>query len=163
MSKSIHRVIHWSAAVFLIWTLGSFLWISMSFHYGSYVLIYVMFGWFVGLVYGWVISRWHLGNLSKHGEHRIQVKTVLATVIVAVVVLILIYPILTSMALSAGLVLYGGWDFLSSLLAAAYAAQVILYSHWERKHGRIIVTYSLTSNRLIAYPETDKAHDIDGH
>jgi hypothetical protein len=168
MSKPIHRIIHWSATFFLIWILLSVLWIGMSLHYGSYVLVYAMFGWLVGLVLGGVESRWRLGILTKNGEHRIQRKTLacsLAIVIVIVVVyVILIYPIFTSIVLSAQILINNEIsEFGTSFLAALYAAQIILFSHWEKKHGRLIVTDSLNSTKIYAYPETDKARDIDGH
>jgi hypothetical protein len=167
MSKPIHRIIHWSVTFFIIWILLSMLWISMGFHYGSYVLGCAMFGLFVGIVHGGVVSRWRLRFLSKNGEHRIQRRTLACWLAIVIIIVglwvILVYPTITTMMLSEQLLLnIEFWEFTTSFLAAIYAVQIILFSHWEKKYGRIIVSDGLNSTRIYAYPRLEKNTAMTG-
>jgi hypothetical protein len=54
-------------------------------------------------------------------------------------------------------------DILYPAVAALYAAQSILFYHWERTHGKIIVSGGYWSTRLYVFPRTEKMADNDAN
>lgn len=136
----------------------------MGFHYGPSVLVFAIFGWFVGLIFGGADAHRCLGILSKNGEYRLNRKTLAGGLIIIIIIVIIYtitaYPIITSMTVDAQILLNNEtWDFTSSFIAAIYAAQTILFGRWEGKHGRMIVSDRLWFSRMYVFPEARSALD----
>jgi hypothetical protein len=136
------------------------MWVLVSFHYGSYVFVFAILGWAFGFALGSELSRWQLRVLSKNGEYKIGLKATGFLLIATIVALFVFCAFVSPAVLGAQLLLiYELVDFTSSSVAPIYAAQMILFSRWEKKHGRIIAKDGSWSTRMYVFPQSDKTPD----
>jgi Trk-type K+ transport system membrane component len=133
-------------------------------HYVSYVFVFVIFGGAIGFAYGGGFSRWRLKILSKNGEYKPKLIGIVLLLIVVILILFASNVVTGLMTPDAGLRLdYELADIAYPAVAALYAAQSILFYHWERIHGKIIVSDGFWSTKLYVFPQIDKMVDIDAN
>jgi hypothetical protein len=153
-----------SAAVFILFTLSSCLYLLDSLQYGSYILIFAILGWAFGLILGGGLTQWRLSILSKKGEYKPKGKTIFSGLIIVIVVIFVAVYFVPSMVLNGQLLLlWGIVDLLFSCAAAICAAETVLSYRWQRKHGKILASDGLWSTKICAFPRADKARDVDEH
>ena len=145
------RAVFVDGVTFLLWAFICFIYLGI---YGFNILL-SSGGVVFGLVYGVVLALRHIKNIEKNGEFRITRK-ILAFMLLAIIIIVptALY-LLFSLGLEAGIQML---NFACPIIPAFYAARMILYLDWERKHARRIffeMPYGLVLTKVYAVPRTE--------
>jgi len=157
-------VIFLDAVAFLLWASICF------FQFGIFGFNILLSGLGVvfGLGFGVAVALRQLSSLEKIGELRTTRKmwvfTLLTIIIVVSIVLYLVFILRVSLLpyvqiLEVSLPLYVQMQsFLYPILLALYAARIIFYLNWERKHKKFILFDGFVFTKVYSVPRTERRY-----
>jgi len=130
-----------------LWAFVCFLYLEVV----GFDILPIGLGILSGLVYGVAVALKYIRSIEKNGEFRMTLKIlafILLTVIIIVSIVIYFLPALRPEAVIQMI------NFIYPVIPAFYAARMILYLSWERKHvRRILFDGLLVVTRVYAFPE----------
>ena len=142
-----------SAVFACLWSLISSLHLLTNLRYVPMHLtaIAVLVGVLVGTLSGAAVARRQLRFLTKNGETRVPLPTILFLVGGLLILLSFwfFFSISASIETLATVI-----NFIYPTLPAYLASEAILFLRWERKHRKLIIAGTWT-NRLYVSPKTD--------
>ena len=151
------RVVYQVGFLTFAWGALALLQISLSrlYHLSpESVTVAVVSGLIAGIALGAVAALRQLRNLAKKSESRTTLTTwlyVIGSALLLGGVLILSSEFLSLSLETERLVI----DSLASTVPTASATQTVLFTAWERKHKRKIMSEGLVSPRLYVFPKID--------
>jgi hypothetical protein len=125
------RAVFFDGIAFLLWAFACFIYLGI---FGFNILLCGL-GVVFGFVFGVLGAQKQISSLEKNGEFKVTRKIgalMLLTIIIAISVAIYL---IFSYGLMVGIPML---SFIYPYLLAFYAARIILYLSWERKHRRLI-------------------------
>lgn len=142
-----------SAIFACLWSLISFLHLLTNLRYVplDLTVIAALLGVVVGAGSGFSLTKRQLNFLSKNGETRVHLSTILLIIGGLLIVLSLSYFFVINASIAT---LSTANNFGFSTLSACWASEAILFFRWESKHRKLIFS-SGWSGRLYASPKTD--------
>jgi hypothetical protein len=141
------RAVFFDGLMVLLWAFLAFFYLDI---FGFHILL-VFLGVVFGLVLGVAVALRQISSIEKIGELKATLKTwafVLLTIIILVPTTLYL---LFRLGLEAGIQIL---SFLYPSIPVIYAARMILYLNWERKHKRLILFDGLWFTRVYAVPRT---------
>jgi peptidoglycan/LPS O-acetylase OafA/YrhL len=131
------------------------LWASLCFYYHVVVIgfdiLFSILGVVSGLIIGTMVALRYLKSLEEKGEFQVTLKIGALTLLT----LIIVIPIAIYLILSYGLIVgIPMLSFVYPCLPALYAARIILYLNWERKHKKHILFDGRVLTRVYAAPRS---------
>jgi len=142
-----HRAVFFDGLMIPLWAFVCFLYLSLVGLDISLVGLGVIFG----LVLGSAVALKYIGSIEKNGEYRVTLKTWAFLLLTIIIVLPIALYLLFSLGPEVGIQMI---NFIYPSIPALYAARMILYLNWERKHARRIVFDGLlVVTRVYAAPE----------
>jgi asparagine N-glycosylation enzyme membrane subunit Stt3 len=142
-----------SAVFAFIWSLLSFVHLFTNLRYVPLhlTLIAVLFGVAVGAILGFAVAKRRLKFITKNGETRVPLSTILFLVggILIVLSFCLFFAFNAPISALATVI-----DFAYPILPPYLAMEAILFFRWERQHRKLILA-SMWTNRLYVSPKTD--------
>jgi len=102
-----------------------------------------------GLVFGVVVALKHVKSIEKNGEFRATLKMLAFALLTGIILISIALYLLFSLGLEAGIQMA---SFIYPFIPALYAARVIVYLSWERRHKKLILFDGLVLTRVYAVP-----------
>ena len=136
------RVVFLDGLIVPLWAFVAFINLGI---FGFNILL-VCLGVVFGLVFGAAVALKQISSIEENGEFKATLKT-WALALLAIIILISMVYFLFSLGLEVRIQML---SLLYPFIPAPFAARIILYLNWERKHKRRILSDGLVFTRVYA-------------
>lgn len=141
------RAVFLESVILLLWAFICFIYLRVI---GFNIFLSVI-GVISGLVFGSVVALKYISSLEKEGEVRVNLRTLVFLLLITGILISISLLLLFNLGVEVGIQMV---SFIYPFVPAVYAARVVLYSNWERKHGRLILFDGFLLGRVYAVPKT---------